>query len=135
MLKLRSITITVVAIVASASAWILLPISGRLAVAQTGPLYINLVELDIVPAEFDKFIEALKENGAASVKDPGCREFNIIVSEKDPHHVLVFEVYDNAAALEAHRATDHYKKYQATVANMVAKRDVRAFDSMAMNIK
>jgi (4S)-4-hydroxy-5-phosphonooxypentane-2,3-dione isomerase len=135
MRKLRSITITVAAIAASASAWILLPMSSRLAVAQTGPLYINLVELDIVPAEFDKFIEALKENGAASVKDPGCREFNIIVSEKDPHHVLIFEVYDNAAALEAHRATDHYKKYQATVANMVAKRDVRAFDSMAMNIK
>jgi (4S)-4-hydroxy-5-phosphonooxypentane-2,3-dione isomerase len=75
------------------------------------------VELDIVPAEFDKLMEAIKENGAASVKDPGCREFNIIVSEKEPHDVLLFEVYDNAAALEAQRATDHFKKYQATAAN------------------
>jgi (4S)-4-hydroxy-5-phosphonooxypentane-2,3-dione isomerase len=132
---LKSITIAVTAIALSAGAWILMPISNRLAVAQTGPLYINLVELDIVPAEFDKFLEAIKENGAASVKDPGCREFNIIVSEKDPHHVLLFEVYDNAAALEAHRATDHFKKYQAAVADMIAKREVRAFDSIAMNIK
>jgi (4S)-4-hydroxy-5-phosphonooxypentane-2,3-dione isomerase len=131
----KSITIAFAAIALSAGAWLLLPISSRLAAAQTGPLYINLVELDIVPAEFDKFMEAIKENGAASVKDPGCREFNIIVSEKEPHHVLLFEVYDNAAALEAHRATDHFKKYQATTANMVAKREVRAFASVAMNIK
>jgi (4S)-4-hydroxy-5-phosphonooxypentane-2,3-dione isomerase len=132
---LKSITIAFAAIALSAGVWILLPVSGRLAAAQTAPLYINLVELDIVPAEFDKFMEAIEENGAASVKDPGCREFNIIVSEKDPHHVLLFEVYDNAAALEAHRATDHFKKYQTTTANMVAKREVRAFASAAMNIK
>lgn len=133
---LKSITITAAAITLAAGAWILLPTSSRLATAQVGPLYINVVELDIVPAEFDKFMEAIKENGAAAVKkEPGCREFNITVSEKDPHHVLLFEVYDNAAALEAHRATDHFKKYQTTVANMVAKRDVRAFSSMAMNIK
>jgi quinol monooxygenase YgiN len=25
--------------------------------------------------------------------------------------VFIFEVYDNAAAFEAHRATDHFKKY------------------------
>jgi len=133
---LKSITIAVIATGISAGAWILLSTSSRLAAAQTGPLYINLVELDIVPAEIDKFMEAIKENGAAAVKkEPGCREFNVIVSEKDPHHVLLFEVYDNAAALEAHRATDHFKKYQAAVANMVAKREARAFSSMAMNTK
>ena len=40
-----------------------------------------------------------------------------------------------AAALDAHRATDHFKKYQTTTANMVAKRDVRGFSSVAMNMK
>ena len=46
-----------------------------------------------------------------------------------------FEVYDNAAALEAHRATDHFKKFVATTKEMVAKRDVRQFSSVAMNMK
>jgi quinol monooxygenase YgiN len=49
--------------------------------------------------------------------------------------VLLFEVYDNAAAAEAHRATDHFKKYVATTANMIAKRDARAFSSVAMYTK
>jgi quinol monooxygenase YgiN len=49
--------------------------------------------------------------------------------------VFIFEVYDNAAAFEAHRATDHFKKYAATTKDMVAKRDARAFASVAMNTK
>ena len=83
----------------------------------------------------DKFMVAIKENGAAAVKEPGCRVFNIAVSSKDPNHVLLFEVYDNAAALDAHRTTDHFKKYQAATANMVAKRDVRVFSLAAMDMK
>ena len=52
-----------------------------------------------------------------------------------PNHVLLFEVWDNAAAVDAQFATDHFKKYQATTANMVAKREIRAFSPVAMNIK
>jgi quinol monooxygenase YgiN len=126
---------TAAAIALGVTAWLLLPTRSEQAIAQSSPLYINVVELDIVPAEMDKWLSAIKENGAAAVKEPGCHEFNILVSAKDPNHVLLFEVYDDAAALDAHRATDHFKKYMATTANMVAKRDVRAFSPLAMNMK
>ena len=46
-----------------------------------------------------------------------------------------FEVYDNAAALDAHRQTDHFKKYAAITKEMVAKRDSHPLSSVAMNIK
>jgi quinol monooxygenase YgiN len=97
--------------------------------------YVNAVDLDIVPAEMEKFIAAIKENGAASVKEPGCREFNIQVLASNPNHVFLYEVYDSAAALDAHRTTDHFKKYQATTAAMVAKREVRAMTGVAFNSK
>jgi len=129
----KSLMIAAAATVAAA-AW-LLPIDKHQAGAQSGPLLINAVNLDIVPAEFDKFMAVAKENGAASVHDPGCREFNIMVSKDDPNHVFFFEVYDDAAALEAHRATEHFKKYAAVTKDMVAKREVRQFSSVAMNMK
>jgi (4S)-4-hydroxy-5-phosphonooxypentane-2,3-dione isomerase len=116
-------------------AWMLLPLRSHQAAAQSGPYLINLVNLDIVPESFDKFIAAAKENAAASPKDPGCREFNIAVAANDPHHLVFFEVYDNAAALAAHQATDHFKKFAATTKDMVAKRDIRQFSSVAMNMK
>ncbi|HEY1981216.1 MAG TPA: putative quinol monooxygenase [Xanthobacteraceae bacterium] len=131
----KSAILSATAVVVCISALVLLPLRSHQAAAQSGPYLINLVNLDIVPESFDKFMAAAKENGTASPRDPGCREFNIAVAANDPHHVMFFEVYDNAAALEAHRATDHFKKYMATAKDMVAKREVREFSSVAMNMK
>jgi len=61
---------------------------AREAAAQAGGLFINAVFLDINPADMPKFMEAIKENGAASVKEPGCRTFNIHVSAKEPNQVF-----------------------------------------------
>jgi quinol monooxygenase YgiN len=110
-------------------------IAGPRRGAQTGGAYINAVDLDINPADTAKFLEFVKENGAASVKEPGCREFNISVLAKDPNHVFLYEVYDNEAALNAHRATDHFKKFAAATANMVTGRNVRPLSPVAFNSK
>ena len=123
-------------IVATAVAsFLLLPSGHDKAIAQSAGLVVVAVDLDITPGQIDAYLAAIKENGAATVKEPGCREFNISVAEKDPNHVFLFEVYDNHAALEAHRASDHMKKYVATVKDIVAKRDVREFTSVAFNSK
>jgi autoinducer 2-degrading protein len=108
---------------------------GQRAAAQPAGLYVNAVDLDINPADMDAYMAALRENGAKAVTEPGCREFNIHVQANSPNHVFIYEVYDSAAALEAHRATDHFKKYAAATAKMVAKRDVRAMTSVAFNYK
>jgi quinol monooxygenase YgiN len=97
--------------------------------------YINAVELDIVPAEFDKFKAAILANAAASVKEPGCRQFDVLLEESNPHHVFLYEVYDNAAALEAHRATAHFKTYAATTGPMIAKRVARHMSPIGFNAK
>jgi quinol monooxygenase YgiN len=130
----KSVSIIILAIALGVAAW-LLPMRVEQATAQSGPLHILVVEFDIIPAEIDKFMIAIKELGAAAVKEPGCRQLSIAVSQKDANHVLLFEAWDNAAALDAFFATEGFKKYQATTGNMVAKRDIRTFSSVAMNIK
>jgi len=108
---------------------------GGQATAQSGALHILVVEYDIVPAEINKYLAAIKDLGAAAVKEPGCRQLSIAVSQKDPNHVLLFEACDNAAAFNAFLATDLFKKCQATVGNMIAKRDIRTYSPVAMNFK
>jgi len=131
---LKSVAITG-AVLLAAIAVVLLPMRDREAAAQSAPLYISAVEYDIVPGQVDNFLAALKENGVASVKEPGCRQLDITVSQKDPNHVFIFEVYDNAAAAEAHTATEHFKKYKAATKDMVAKREAKLLWSVAMNMK
>jgi len=132
---LKSVAMSAVAVTLAVAAWTLLPLRSHQAAADTGPLYINAVDLDIQPGQIDQFLAQLKVNGVNAVREPGCHEFNITVSQKDPNHVFIFEVYDNAAALDAHRATDHFKAYQAATKDMVVKRDARAMSSVAMNMK
>ena len=134
-LKSALIPVAAAALLAGAVVFAFAP--GREAVAQAGSAYVNAVDLDIAPEHMAKFLEAIKDNGANSVKEPGCREFNIQVLASNPNHVFLYEVYDNEAALTAHRETAHYKKYQATVAaaNMVTGRNVRAMTAVALNTK
>jgi len=101
--------------------------------AESPAPYINLVELVIVPSELPKFLELAKSNAAATMNDPGVREFNITRIASNPNHVMFYEVYDNEAALNAHRAGEHFKQYQAATAGMVADRNARAMGAVAFH--
>lgn len=128
-------TVTIAAAALAAAAWLFAPIDSQRAAAQSAPLHIHAIDIDVVPGQIDNYLAALKENGAASVKEPGCREFDIAVSQKDPNHVFVLEVYEDAAAAQAHRETEHFKKYAAATKDMIAKREMRPLASVAMNNK
>lgn len=137
---MRKITLTSVLVSAGgiallAGMFLIASLPSRDAAAQAGGVYINAVDLVVIPSEMPKFLEAIKENGANAVKEPGCREFNITVLATNPNHVFLYEVYDNEAALNAHRQTEHFKKYQAATANMIADRNVRAMSLIAFNSK
>jgi quinol monooxygenase YgiN len=129
----KSLIMPAAALAIALASWMLVPMRGHEAAAQSNRYIVNAINLDIAPDQFDKFMEAAKENAAASTKDPGCLEFNVLVSQTDPHHVMFFEVYENAAALDFHRQTAHFKKYQDTTKGMVVKPDVGRFFSVAMN--
>ena len=129
----KSVWVPAAAIALFVAGAILLPAPGQRVAAQSAGMFVNAVDLDIVPAEREKFLAAITENGMAAVTEPGCRRFDILNLKSDPNHFLLYEVYDNEAAFQAHRATDHFKKYAATTANMVAKRDARQMSVTASN--
>ena len=131
----KSAWIAGAAIALLAASAVVLPMPGQHVAAQSAGMFVNAVDLDIVPAEREKFLAAITENGMASVKEPGCRRFDILNLASDPNHFLLYEIYDNEAALKAHRETEHFKKYMATTAKMIAKRDARPMSVIASNAK
>ena len=54
----------------------------------------------------------------AVADEPGCVRFEVSHREDDATRWLFYEVYTDAAALDAHRASAHYAKY-AQVADRV----------------
>jgi (4S)-4-hydroxy-5-phosphonooxypentane-2,3-dione isomerase len=130
---IKSVWISAAAVTLFAAGALLLALPDQHAAAQSAGMYVNAVDIDVVPAERENYLAALTENGKASVTEPGCHAFNIQVLASDPNHVFIYEVYDNEAALQAHRASEHFKKYAATTAKMVAKRDARPMSIVAAN--
>ena len=68
-----------------------------------------IVSLRVIPGRLDEFTAAIRENAARSVADePGCRYFDVSQSVEDDHHFLFYELYEDRAAVDAHRAAPHF---------------------------
>jgi len=85
--------------------------------------FILAVNIRIQPENVEKFMASLLANAREARKEPGCRQFEALVDTTDPTKVLLFEVYDDEKAFEAHQQTPHFKKYLAEAVPLVAARE------------
>jgi len=53
----------------------------------------------------------LSMNALATKEEPGCREFTVLRQRDMPRMFVLYEVYDDEGAFEAHRESEHFKKY------------------------
>ena len=86
-----------------------------------------VVNIRIKPESVDAFMGHLTTNATAARKEPGCRQFEVLVDPKDKTKVLLFEIYDDEKAFEAHQATPHFKKYLAEAVPLLAHRERQVF--------
>ena len=89
--------------------------------------FVLLVNIRIKPENVDAFMKQLSANAAAARKEPGCRQFDVLVDPKDKTKVMLYEVYDDEKAFEAHQQTPHFKKYVAEAVPMLASRERQVF--------
>ena len=79
------------------------------------------VDVWVRPERVAEFLEASLVNARASVQEPGVLRFDVIQDQADPAHVVLVEVYRDADAPAAHKATAHYATWRDTVEEMMAK--------------
>jgi (4S)-4-hydroxy-5-phosphonooxypentane-2,3-dione isomerase len=129
---LRSLVLPGAAVTLAAAA-LLLPLRGQEAVAQAAQPFVNVVDLEISPASMPKFLAALKDDGTATIKEPGTQEFVSSVGQNEKNHVFIFEVFNNSAAWDAHQKTAAYAKFIGITMMMIKTYDIRPFASVALN--
>ncbi len=61
---------------------------------------------------------------ASMRNEPGCFRFDVIEPEGEPDRVLLYEIYEDAAAFERHRITDHFLKFDSESKQLVAEKSV-----------
>ncbi|MBV8029898.1 MAG: antibiotic biosynthesis monooxygenase [Betaproteobacteria bacterium] len=88
--------------------------------------FVLQVQIRIQPENVDRFMSLLLDNAANARKEPGCKTFDVLVDPKDRAKLMLYEVYADEKAFEAHQATAHFKKYLAEAVPLLASRE-RAF--------
>ena len=66
------------------------------------------VRMRFRPEDREKIGAALRELTGASREEPGCVNYVAHFVEGEPATVLIYEQYRDAAAVEAHRGTEHF---------------------------
>src|SRR3954454_22116594 len=86
-----------------------------------------LVEFELHPGSEPEFRRLVMENAAASLRDePGCSRFDVLTPEGGPGAgIVLYEIYDDAAAFDAHLATLHFTRFNEATAPLVARKTVR----------
>ncbi|OGA08568.1 MAG: hypothetical protein A3D95_06455 [Betaproteobacteria bacterium RIFCSPHIGHO2_12_FULL_69_13] len=86
--------------------------------------FVLAVQLRIKPENVDAFMGMLLENAQhARETEPGCKQFDVLVDPADRTKVMLYEVYADDKAFEAHQQTPHFKKYLAEAVPLLAARE------------
>jgi quinol monooxygenase YgiN len=85
--------------------------------------FVLQVNIQIKPENVHGFMEKVLENAARAREEKGCSQFEVLVDPKDRTRVMLFEVYRDEPAFEAHQQTAHFKKYLAEAVPLLASRE------------
>lgn len=93
-----------------------------------------LVEFALHPGKEPEFRRLVLENAAASLRDePGCSLFDVLTPEGEPsERIVLYEIYDDPAAFDAHLATPHFASFNEATAPLVAKKTVHRLSFAAI---
>jgi quinol monooxygenase YgiN len=69
------------------------------------------VRLKFASEDREEIAEILRQLAAASRQEPGCVSYIPHHLDGDPDTVLIYEQYQDAAALAAHHESPHFKQY------------------------
>jgi quinol monooxygenase YgiN len=85
--------------------------------------FVLAVMLRIKKGNVERFMAEALANAREARKEPGCRQFEVLVDNADRTKVMLFEIYDDEKAFQAHQQTPHFKKYVADAVPLLESRE------------
>ena len=78
--------------------------------------------IHIQPARREAFLESMLDDARGSMADePGCLRFDVLVDDKDPNTIYLYEIYRDQAAFDAHCQAPHFIRWRDTTKDWVAE--------------
>ncbi|GAB2659276.1 (4S)-4-hydroxy-5-phosphonooxypentane-2,3-dione isomerase [Vibrio panuliri] len=73
-------------------------------------MHVTLVEINVKPEMIERFIDVFLPNHLGSIKEEGNIRFDVLQDAEVPTRFVIYEAYQDEAAMLAHKKTPHYLK-------------------------
>jgi autoinducer 2-degrading protein len=85
-------------------------------------MIVRIIDVYVIEQSIEGFKEATVKNRQGSIQEPGVLRFDVLQSESDPDHFILYEVYRDDKATKDHKETAHYQEWREAVEPMMAGR-------------
>ena len=90
------------------------------------------VTFDIKPDQMAAFMPLMQAQASNSLRaEPGCRHFDICTVGAHDTRVFLYELYSDRAAFDDHLASEHFKEFDAAVAEMIKEKSVAIYGEVS----
>ena len=97
---------------------------------------VRLAELEIDPAQLDRYLAFLREEIETSIRvEPGVLTLYAVRLKTDSTRVRLFEMYADSNAYDAHIASPHFRKYKVGTEAMVKSLTLHETDPILLATK
>ncbi len=84
-------------------------------------MHVTLVHVNVKPENVKQFIEATRLNHEGSIREPGCKRFDVLQSPEDPAKFILYEAFTTKEDGLTHKGTPHYLTWRSTVEPWMAE--------------
>lgn len=115
---------------------VMLAMTGGASYAQVKEPYVRVAEIEIDPGQSVAYLEALKEQIEAALRnEAGVVALYSVADKENPAHITVFEIYTDAEAYKTHIETAHFKKYKTVTKDIVKSLNHRETVPVFLGVK
>ncbi len=95
-------------------------------------MHVIVVHFTLDSRHIASFMPLMLENARTSREtEPGCRQFDVCVDPAKPEFVVLYEVYDSAAAFAEHVKSAHFKSFDQATSGMVMTKQVHTLKRLS----
>jgi autoinducer 2-degrading protein len=85
-------------------------------------MLVRVIDVYVKEQNIDEFKRITIENRQGSIGEPGVLRFDLLQSENDPDHFILYEVYRDEQATRDHKETSHYQRWRDAAEPMMARK-------------
>lgn len=84
-------------------------------------MLIKVVFISVLAECIEPFTVATLEMAHTTLRERGCRRFEVIRDETDPTQFILYQLFNSRADAELHSQTEHYQNWQSVTNTMLAE--------------